>query len=171
MSQTDVPQREPAVFSEVVQAGELGFTVDWVAYFREFSRVNGDHPVLLNDNGRQKLLFRTGWAYSAKNHAGPEYPPPTDTKALGDLVRFYWTSRRGELLKIHEELTLALEKLQWIQRHRAVPLQVREVIWDDSSKKAVSHTGDIRFERIEERVERLKHLIDECDAQLDTLEQ
>lgn len=162
--------REPMVNPlDVLQTGTLGFQLDWVSYFREFSRVNGDDPVQYNDKGVKKLLFRTGWAYSAINHRGPEYPPPQETKERLELIQYYWKKRKEELNHILEDLSESVERLRAVQESRSQPLFISELVWDDQKGKPVTQHGPIQFETLTNRIQRLRDLIAQCDTHLGTI--
>lgn len=162
----DQQKLRPTDVLEFIQAGNLGMNLDWEAYFQEFSRRNGGDPVRINMGGVIRLLFRTGWGYGTK-YEGPEYPPPEDPRKRHSLVRFYWRTRKAALVEIQGQLSESVSSLQAMQSSRSVPLQVREIMWDDQQHKPVTRSGDIHLGRLYERLENLDRLIAECDSYLD----
>jgi len=130
---------------------------DWRAYFRKFCEVHGE-PV----KWRGKLLFRDGWAYSASNHAGPEYAPPLDPS---ELIREYWTLRRAMVQAKIDELAYDVETVFLEQSRRSAPLQHVTSYRDEDGKLKVESTDVDRAAL----VERMRWLVDEakeCDRML-----
>lgn len=138
--------------------------LDWAAYFRKFCELHGE-PV--KHNGR--LIFRDGYAYSATDHAGPEYPPPSDPRELLLLRRVYWVKRRRMVQAEMDELKATVRALFEAQSGRSAPLQQTTSFVDDDGKRQVS-VGDVDRQAL---LERMKWLVDdarECNSELRALE-
>jgi len=144
--------------------------LDWNAYFKEFSRIHGGDPVLWRRskefNSGGLLLFRDGWAYSAADRTGPEYPPPDNPRQLKHLVRVYWALRK-RILK--EELRLIREQIVDFvrtQQQRNAPLQVRSsiiVTGDDGQRTRQALIEDVNYDLLLDMGVQLSEDIKSCD--------
>lgn len=111
--------------------GAIKLTLDWPAYFRQFSETHMGTPVIYH--GRQ--LFQDGWMYSASDYAGPEWPPPDDPMELKELIKAYWLIRVRKTRQVYKSLKENLDNLQAMQRARGVPLQAIVVYTDSENKR------------------------------------
>lgn len=163
----DQQKINPNDVAEFIQAGSLGFRLDWESYFKEFCHRNGDNPVMINVNGTPRFLFRTGWMYGNK-YEGPEYPPVDDPKKVKSLLHLYWRIRMRTLVEIRDQLSETVSSLETLQKGRSLPLQVKEIMWDDIQHKPVTRGGDIHMDRLQDRLTNLDRLIAECNHHLTT---
>lgn len=99
--------------------------LDWPAYFDQFCREHGNWYVQYGD----MLLFQDGWMHSSVDYAGPEFPPPTDSKKLNELLTFYWTRRLEIITAEHDALKKHIESLAHLQAAKNVKLQESQLVF------------------------------------------
>lgn len=98
--------------------------IDWKEYFLEFDRQHGGNPVRY----KTLLLYQDGWRYSSNDHAGPEYPPPTDPVFLQKLISRYWWIHSARLKRDAVELEEFIQRMKNLQATKSLPLlQIRSV--------------------------------------------
>lgn len=143
----------------------LELALDWDAYFERFKEVHGE-PVRY----RQRLLFQDGWTYSARDKAGPEYPPPTDARELHRLQTAYWLARLNLVTTERNFLRDTLQDLRRLQREHSLPLQHSALIRDDSGA-AQRITQAIDLDELEQgRLVWLERDVVDCQTQLADLQ-
>lgn len=123
--------KPPAVNSPLQPGTRIGFepgqvspptmTPDWEEYFRNFCAAHGHWYV--EDGGR--LIFADGWCYSADDHAGPEWPPPTNLFDLANLLRKYWRRRRQLVTAERDKLQAEIENLHGATRAKSGEIPVK----------------------------------------------
>ena len=116
------------------QHGKLpSVRLDWEEYFRRFCLAHGGakHPPLMRAG---RLWFEDGWGYSATDHAGPEWPPPTDEDELVRVRRVYWKLRRSAVRRELLKSRLLLEELErLVASHDVLPVQA-VATWEEDER-------------------------------------
>lgn len=112
----------------------MNIKIDWLAYFKEFSRAHGGYPVVYMANKESSrsgfLLFRDGWMYSRQGPAGPEVPPANDEDCR-TKIRDYWTTRQRILEFQFDDLKQRVKALATAQDLRSAPIMVTESIVEE----------------------------------------
>jgi hypothetical protein len=135
-------------------------SLDWEAYYEEFKRAHGLHPLLY----KGRLLFPDGWTYSSTDRQGPEWPPPDDPAELNLLQRVYWLTRRKSVKAELEDLQEAVTNYERLIELRSAPIMVRVTVDGKDVAKQLDMT-DMR-----ERLAWLREDADVCDRKLVELE-
>lgn len=135
--------------------------MDWKAYFIEFDRVHGGHPVLFEG----RFLWRDGWMYSTHDHAGPEWRPPTEVSRLIFLKRHYWTVKKNHLTSDAKDLGLTIQSLTDMQQARELPLK-QKIRYVNEDGKKITEAVDLDLPDLETRLQKIQEEIQECDQAL-----
>lgn len=148
-------------------ANSTRLKLDFRAYFRNFIVEHGE-PI--RADGR--LLFRDGWGYSATDHAGPEFPPPTDPEVLRQLQKQYWTR---QYLKLNSERTPLANQIQALKDRddrTSLPLQQRRSYETEEGGGLIRKLGepeDLDLSGLESNLADLDYLMAEAQEELEAL--
>lgn len=137
--------------------------LDWRAYFKAFCELHGE-PLRF---GKARLLFPDGWQYNSRSHAGPEYPPPTDTRSRILLQKEYWNLRLEIVGDQRDKLEAKLKGLEELRQLCSAPLQETRVYYDGESKRIES--GPLDTAPLCARLVWLTGELEKCNKQLETL--
>lgn len=115
----------------------MNIKINWLAYFKEFSREHGGYPVVYMANKESSrsgfLLFRDGWMYARQSPAGPEAAPVNDEDCL-TKIRDYWTIRKSILDYQFADLKQRIKALATAQDLRSAPIMVTESVIDEDEE-------------------------------------
>ena len=142
----------------------LEVELDWEAYFKDFCNAHGKYPVVAGD----LLLFPDGWRYSSTDHAGPEYPPPTDPDRLNQLLRSYWLRRYDIVRREYRRVDALYSSLRNLQSGKSVTLKQRVSFRDDDGQVRTS-AEPVNLTLLEKRIEWLNTDVDTCLSKLKEL--
>lgn len=144
----------------------LQVRLDWKTYFEKFQE---EHGQPLEYKGR--LLFADGWQYSASDYAGPEWPPPTDERALRLMQRTYWFIRRRLAANELYVLQGQYSGLRSLQGAKSIKLQNSFISVDHETKKLNKTVEDLDFAMFEGRIAWLEMDLRESDQHLNELKE
>lgn len=138
-------------------------TLDWAAYFRAFCELHGE-PV----TWRGVLLFRDGWTHAAKDHRGPEWPPPDDLERLRGMRLAYWTIRLKKVKVQALQLKGEIEHLQSVKAVRsAVPMVTLREQTDEGRWRKIAKPLDLTL--LLDRLSWLSDQIKDCEREIAAL--
>jgi len=138
--------------------------LSWRDYFYQFIEVHGE-PIISDG----VLLFRDGWTYSLTSYNGPEWSPPTDRRKLKRLKEIYWTEMRSRYQRELQEVRYEILGIREWSQVKSLP--IRQRVWvsnEDGGGRTVYSNADTTI--LDHQVEDLRHLIAECEKQLEDLE-
>ena len=146
-----------------MKTSKIKVEIDWEGYFKKFIVEHSPPEHVHYDD---KLLFHDGWMYNALSKAGPEYPPPKDSKKLKGLLNIFWRARRKLVKEQINELQSDITRVRELQSTRSIGLTeiVRDI--DTGERKVVL----IDLEMKEGRLHWLKSDLEICDSKLKEIE-
>lgn len=169
MNEADQPRAEPNPNPSLRGRGEGDFPsldIDWRAYFLDFCNRHGGAPVL---HGRDRLLFRDGWMYSAREYRGPEWRAPDDPKELRVLQLAYWTIRREEVRNYRLGLIETRNAIKSLMDSREGDIPVRKLVWNDQGDAMIPIVRPMRLEEWDAQIERVDRMLSEAETELERL--
>jgi hypothetical protein len=105
--------------------------MNWVSYFKRFCEQHGE-PI----KHGPVLLFADGWSYNSLNHAGPEFPPPTDPEKLRALQVVYQRKRYDLIARLIVRNEAKLQRLAGLSAAGEMAGECREYIaWLQAESK------------------------------------
>lgn len=161
-----VRDRKPELHGVGEPVRMLNWKLDWRAYFLRFCEEHGGNPVEV----RGRLVLPDGWSYSSTSYQGPEWEPPTDSRALCRLLISYWSERRGivsDELKLLQTTRKSMVEQMLI---RSAPLMKRRRVFDDATDKWRWQSEELNLDAIDERIAWLSADVEGCLAKLEELE-
>lgn len=160
--------KAPPVGTPEAPFGRAPVTVlDWAAYFREFclAHVVRQGGYVLDGD---RLLFGDGWT-CALDHRGPYRAPPTDPRALRQLLGRYWRRRLQIVRAEYRKAADALEGLDELRRNYPLPLLARRVIVTEAGGLApdpADPTGPVDWTALGARAAWLREDALACELEL-----
>lgn len=136
---------------------------DWEAYYKRFKELHGE-PV---ESGGV-ALFPDGWTYSLSDFAGPEWPPPDDSRQLRNLQCKYWQVRKRLLQTEASKLRSQIQLASKFQAQKSAPLQQVSSGLNEQGLETLQ-VADIDFDAMQARLEWIQASVLKCSEKLEEL--